>query len=497
MNPLVQWYVLMRFDRELRRVRFDSAMLQEKELDRILANTLSRRLNPQYAHVKSVKEFKRNVKISQYDDYQNQILNLQKDPSISVEYYARSSGTTTGMKKMIPTPESYVRKNHLRGSWYILNTLYHHSKRMNVFKAKNLLIGGAIYENHLNYLVGDVSGIMINRIPYYFRPFYVPSIATAVSPYWEEKIRKTAEAAATEPCIALVGGVPTWVLSTFRLILEHKKVKYITDLWPDLCAYIHGGVRIEPYKGQFEQLIHQKDFLYIEVYNATEGFFAIQDDPHQDGMLLMTCSGIYFEFIRLRDYNKHQESATIIPLAEVQMHEEYIMLITTQTGLWRYLQGDIVTFMSTHPYRLKVAGRISEFINAFGEDLMLSQAQEALLSTCELHQVHIAHYTVGPHYITIDEKGRHDWYIEFIIEPQDFSAFEKDLDLAVMGNNMNYAQKRAFNIALGPLSVVSIPRGTFKRYLELKDQMGGQSKIKKLSNDRNILEEIDRLIKNG
>lgn len=495
MNVLVRWYV-RRFDKELDRVRCDSISLQEKELTAIISEPLVLLLNPSFRKGGSIDQFKSEVGISSYDDYKEKVEALLKNDPKRVEYYARSSGTSTGVKKLIPTPEKFVCKNHLRGSWYIIYTLFQHSNRMNVFKAKNLLIGGAIYEKHEHYLIGDISGIMINRIPSFFRPFYVTDKATAIAPHWKEKIEKIVAAAIEEPDMALVGGVPTWVLSIFRKIMKEEGITKITDIWPGLCTYIHGGVNMSPYKSQFDEIIDSEDFLYIEVYNATEGFFAVQDDPHTDGMLLMTCSGIYYEFIPFELFDYIEFSGPIISLAEVEENVEYVMLISTQSGLLRYIQGDIVRFRSINPYRVTVTGRISEYINAFGEDLLLSQAEDALMSVCKNYDVQLANFTVGPKYITIDQKGRHDWYIEFIKQPKDLASFEKDLDEAIMLNNSNYAQKRSDGVAIEQLRVTSLERGTFMRYLELKGQMGAQSKVKKLSNDRIILEELDKFINN-
>ena len=495
MNFLVRYYV-KRYDAELDEVRYQSPLIQKKQLKKILDLPLAKYLNPQIGEqALSVDQWRASAMVTDYDYYKSGIDNLLKAKPIKVEYFAQSSGTTTGQKKLIPTPEYFVRSNHLRGSWYILNILYRYSDTMNVFSSKNLLIGGAIYERNKDYWIGDVSGIMINRIPSFFRPFYVPSISEGVSPEWEQKIEVTARAASKETKISLVGGVPTWVLATFRKIIQYSGAEKISDLWPDVRAYIHGGVSLEPYKSQFLDLIDRSNFLFIEVYNATEGFFAVQDDPDQEGMLLMTKSGIYFEFVPHYLFQKDIKAQDILEISQVNLDTEYVMLISTQTGLLRYLQGDIVKFVSISPYRIKVTGRISEFINAFGEDLMLAQAQEALLKVAAIHNAEVNHYTVGPKYITIDNNGRHDWIIEFETPPQDIASFTRDLDTAIIESNGNYRQKRSGEIALESLQIYVASAGVFEKFLKLKGKLGAQGKIKKLSNDRIIIDEILQLLK--
>ncbi len=492
MNVLVRWYI-KRFNRELDQVRYDSPACQEQVRSAIRANPILQYLNDDY----DLDHAWQDIPVTDYQRYADRVLRLKDDPTVKVEYFAQSSGTSTGTKKLIPTPEYFVRQNHLRGSWYILNTLYNHHPDTNVFKFKNLLIGGAIYERNKKYWIGDVSGIMLNRIPQFFRPFYVPTIAIATSPEWEGKLEKTANAAVNEEQISLLAGVPTWVLSLLRKVKEKSGKDKISDLWPGLLAYIHGGVSIEPYRSQFDQLIDKETFMYLEVYNATEGFFAFQDDPESEGMLLMTKSGVYFEFIEREKYLSSYGLSDILSLSEVVAEREYVIVISTTTGLIRYLQGDIVRFVSVSPYRIKVTGRVTEYINAFGEDLILDQAETALMEVCRSHKARIARYTVGPKYITIDQKGGHQWYVEFEVEPADLERFSRDLDAAVRQANSNYDQKRADDLALETLDLIQVPAGTFREYILAHQRIGAQSKVQKLRNDRLIIERMDKLIKNG
>ena len=487
-NGLVKYYV-KRFDRELDQVRYQTPQCQSVELKKILSNPIVRLLNPELKDRWTEAGFRDRTRMSSYSKYDQGIKNLIDNPPVKIAYYAQSSGTTGGKKKLIPTPESFVRANHLRGSWYNINTLYNHVPDMNIFKAKNLLIGGAIYERHKDYLVGDVSGIMLNRIPQFFRPYYVPKISEAILPDWQEKLEVTIRKASESRDVSLLAGVPTWVITVLSGVQKNIAPRSLAEHWPNLKAYLHGGVSMEPYKEQFKTLIGLPNFKFIEIYNATEGFFAFQDDPDEDGMLMMTQSGVYFEFVRYADYMA-SDSPDILGFDHVVLGEQYVLLISTQTGLLRYVLGDIIKFVSIAPFKIKVVGRISEYVNAFGEDLMLSQAREALISVSTKHQASIAHYTVAPKYISVEEQGWHDWAIEFDRAPSDLKQFTVDLDDAIQGLNNNYAQKRYESIAMKALKVYPLKAGSFSAYLEKIGKQGGQSKVQKLRNDRTIMDAL-------
>ena len=490
MNRMVRWY-LKKWDTELSSVINNCTEVQQKQLLNILKSPYVKYFYPE-RDFHSYPEFRDRLPIISYDSIRHKIHNLKTDDQIKCEYFAQSSGTTSGEKKLIPTPEFFVRKNHLRGSWYILHTLYNHAPDMSVFRARNLLIGGSIYVKEKDYLIGDVSGIMLNRIPIFFRPWYVPSINIAVHPNWEYKINKTIEAAVKTKNVTLLGGLPTWVLSACRSILEKSEEEYLSDLWPNLKAYIHGGVSFSPYKDQFEELIKISNFRYIEVYNASEGFFAYQDIPGQEGMLLMCASEIFFEFIELTSYRRGFKDA--MPIGDVALGVDYVIVITTSSGLVRYVLGDIVTFVNINPYRIKVLGRINEYINAFGEDMMLFHVEEALKIINKKFEVNIRNYSVAPSYLTISSKGFHQWYVEFDNPPADLSLYARELDHLLQEINSNYAQKRSNDLALDNLEIIKLPPNTVQRYFENYASPGGQNKLPKLRNDRKIADRFVELI---
>ena len=410
MNTMVRRY-LRKWDWELDQIANNCWSIQLKQFEEIVKSPYVHFLNQDIGEIKDYESFRSKISINTYDNLEDRIVQLKNSDSLSCRYFAQSAGTSSGKKKLIPTPEVFVKRSHLRGSWYILHTLYKFNPSMSVFKAKNLLIGGSLYEINKNQIIGDVSGIMLNRIPQFFRPWYVPTIKIATHPDWEYKIQKTAIAASKTRSVTLLGGIPTWMLSVCRSVLERTGKQNLSDLWPHLQAYIHGGVSFLPYQEQFETLIAKDEFRYLEVYNASEGFFAYQDHPTKEGMLLMCASGIFYEFIETEKYK--QGARDILNIAEVELGKSYVILISSINGFLRYELGDVITFVSIAPYRIKVTGRITEYLNAFGEDLLLSQVEEALLKVQEQIKFSIRDYTIAPSFLRIENNGCHEWYIEF------------------------------------------------------------------------------------
>ncbi len=407
-----------------------------------------------------------------------------------VKWLAKTAGTTSGQSKYIPVTKESIQSCHQKGSWFTLASMHAHREDLQIFAKRNLLIGGGAYGPHgaAGLPVGDISAILIQAIPLIIRPFYIPDIKTATLPDYEKKVKIIAEIAANEDSITMLGGVPTWNLALYRRILEITGAEHLLEIWPNLQAYIHGGVSFEPYRSHFEQLIPSSQMLYHEVYNASEGYFAIQDDPEKEDLLLLLSNGIYYEFIALEDIRNGTRQA--IPLESVDINKTYAIVISSNTGLYRYLLGDLVHFTATHPYRIKVAGRVQEYINAFGEDLLIGQAEKALVDSCRELGVEIRDYTIAPYYSNVKEKGRHQWFIEFADSIEDIKLFAERLDYRLQQENSNYAQKRSNDFAVTQLEIVPLPEGFFQQWLREKGKVGGQSKAPKLSNDRRFAEEI-------
>ncbi len=476
--------------------------LQRQEFIHLLKPNANTLFGKQYdfRSIRDHSTFAARIPVHSYDElwpYIQRIIQGEGDVLTTgkVTWLAKTAGTTSGSSKYIPMTRNTLRRCHFKAAWYTLATLYAHHENMQIFAQRNLLIGGGMYGKYenSNILVGDISGIVIGNIPLLLRPFYYPDIETATLPNYEEKIQKTAEIAARQNNITMLGGVPTWNLSLYRLILEKTGANNLVEIWPGLQAYIHGGVRFSPYRKQFEQLIPKSDFLYHEVYNASEGYFAIQDQLAKDDLLLLLNTGVFYEFIELKHYHQqHYEAA--ITIKDVEAGVPYVMLITTNAGLYRYVIGDVITFTEVFPFRIKVTGRVQEYINAFGEDLQQSQVEQALLATCRATQAVVRDYTIAPQYIGLQEKGRHQWFIEFSTPPQDLSLFTTLLDREMQIENSNYKQKRENDFAIQQLEVISLPRGFFRQWLQETNRMGGQAKIPRLVNHRKIADSVLELL---
>jgi hypothetical protein len=343
------------------------------------------------------------------------------------------------------------------------------------------------YEPFPQSRIGDVSAIMIEHMPSIARPFFTPDFETALLPNFEEKLNRLVELLPKERLVML-GGVPTWTVVLFNRILEHTGKNNLLEIWPDLEAYVHGGVSFSPYREQFKRFIPREDFIYQEIYNASEGFFAIQNDSNEDGMLLLVDNGVYYEFVPFEEWDS--EFPRTIGLADVEKGKHYAIVITTNSGLWRYMPGDTVMFTSTMPYKIKVTGRTKQFVNAFGEEVMVSNTDKALAETCKFLNVEVAEYTVAPIYFNGKGKGGHEWLIEFDRQPADIEQFKNVLDQNLQRVNSDYEAKRHKNLALDRLCARILPRGTFHLWLRSKGKFGGQNKVPRLANHRQYVDDI-------
>lgn len=407
------------------------------------------------------------------------------------QWVATTSGTT-GATKYIPLPWTAIKDSYRKGSWLSLACLYNRKPDITVFSSKNLLVGGSIKGNYpgLGVPYGDISAIMIRTIPKVMQPFYIPDLSLATHTNYEEKIEKIAQLAAKESSITVLGGVPTWNLPLFQRILEIHGGNNMLDVWPHAQAFKHGGVNFDPYRSQFEALFPREDFVFQEIYNATEGFFAVQDRADLKGMLLLLTNGIYYEFVPFSDYQRGDFKVS--HLGEVSKDEVYVMLITTNAGLYRYPMGDLIEFTHTDPYRIRILGRTQEFINAFGEDLLRAEAEDSLQSACEQNDAIVMDFTIAPKYPSLRRNGCHEWFIEFTQPPKDLAAFKKDLDLALQRRNYNYGAKRLNDFGMRQLELHALPSGFFRHWLKRRGKIGGQHKVPRLVNNRKIADDILR-----
>jgi hypothetical protein len=449
-----------------------------------------------FREVKDYSSFSRQIPVVEYDDLKPFISQMMLGkvhilwPG-KVSWFAKSAGTSQDKSKYIPVSLENRKHCHLRGTWDTM--MYHYNLRPDArqFEAKTLLMGGSFtnFEDYPSSKIGDISAIMIHHLPSVAKPFFAPDIPTALLSDWDEKIEKIAQYAANQKDIVMVGGVPTWSLLLFNRILSISGKNHLQEVWPDFQLYTHGGVSFSPYRSQFKALFPLPGVQFMETYNATEGFFAVQDQMGDDkGMRLLLNNGIFYEFIS-QDINNDFRGQPI-PLSEVVPQVNYAMVITTNSGLWRYKIGDTVKFTSINPYRIVITGRIKQFINTFGEEVMVENTDKALAQTCQSFGVFAREYTVAPKFLYQNEKGGHEWIIEFENPPVNLADFSLQLDKNLQAVNSDYEAKRVQNLALLPPVIHSVKKDTFHNWMRSKAKFGNQNKVPRLSENRNILEEI-------
>jgi len=438
--------------------------------------------------------FSEAMPITDYEDFKEDIYRMmdgEKDilwPG-RIDWYAKSSGTTSDRSKYIPVSGDFLYKNNVASSWDTMAITYHEDPDSQIFWKKSLIMGGSLskWKHNPNVNVGDISAILLHRMPAVGRPFYSPDFQTAIIDDWEEKIQLMSEICIHED-IVMFGGVPTWTIVLFKRILEKTGANNIQEVWPNVRYYMHGGVGFDPYIDQFKEFIPDPTFSYFEVYNASEGYFAVQDRNDEKGMLLLLNNDIYYEFITMEELT--HENPKTIPLAEVKPNTNYAIVVSSSAGLWRYMPGDTVSFTSIKPYRIKVSGRTKHFINVFGEEVMVGNTDKALAETLNALPAIVAEYTVAPIFMNQHNKGGHLWLIEFEKEPDNITAFEILLDDNLKKINSDYAAKRYKDMALSRLQIEVVPSGTFHRWMASKGKIGGQNKVPRLFNSRKYVDEL-------
>jgi len=439
-----------------------------------------------------LSEFSTNLPVTSYEDlfpFIDRMMNGESNVlwTGNISWFAKSSGTTNDKSKFIPVSDESLYQNHVSASWDAMSVIYHNRPDARIFEGKNLIMGGSLHRVSDDLTTGDVSAILLHRMPMVGRPFYTPDFTTAILPDWEEKIEKIARICMHED-VVMFAGVPTWTIVLFNRILEITGKSHIREVWPNVKSYLHGGVGFDPYVDQFKQFIPFDDVEYYEVYNASEGYFAFQDRLDQKGMLLLVDNAIFYEFIPADQID--DANPDVLTLKDVELGKDYCIVITTTGGLWRYKPGDMVRFVSTLPYRIVVSGRTKHYMNVFGEEVMVHNTDDALRKTCEKLGGKVSDYTVAPIFMDQSGKGGHEWLVAFAELPPDLSHFASELDKALRANNSDYDAKRHKDIALQPLLLNAVPPSTFHHWLRSKGRLGGQSKIPRLSNSRNFLEEI-------
>lgn len=446
-----------------------------------------------YISIKSYHAFTERIPISTYEDLEPLIEQTRRGEqnvfwNTPVKWFAKSSGTTNAKSKFIPVSNEALENCHYKGSKDLLCLYLNNNESSNLFIGKSLRLGGSsrIYENN-NTFFGDLSAILIENMPIWAEFSSTPSSKVSLMSEWEAKIPAIINEARNEN-VTSFAGVPSWMLVLMNKVLEETGKETLFDVWPNLEVYFHGGVSFDPYREQYNKLLPNNNFKYYEIYNASEGFFAIQDLNDSNDLLLMLDYGIFYEFIPMDLFGTTDEKA--IRLSEVELHKNYAIVITTNAGLWRYMIGDTVRFTSLNPYRIRVTGRTKHHINVFGEELMVENTDRAIATACQVTQSEIVDYTVAPIFMKGKEKGAHEWIIEFKKEPQDLKHFQSILDETLQSLNSDYEAKRYKNMTLNPLLLNVARTNLFYDWLKEQNKLGGQHKIPRLSNQRDYLEQL-------
>jgi hypothetical protein len=451
-----------------------------------------------FSKIQSLADFKKAVPVQEYDDLKPFIDRMLKGEenvlwNTPVFWFAKSSGTTSDRSKFIPISDESLKDNHYRASKDVLSFYYAAHPDSDLLTGKALVIGGSHQINGANGAVqyGDLSAVILQNSPFWSNWIRTPDLSIMLMDEWEEKIEALAQSTIHEN-VTSMAGVPTWLIVLLKRILELTGKATIKEVWPSLELYMHGGVSFVPYRQQFERLIGAP-INYLEMYNASEGFFAAQDEIGAEGMLLMCDHGIFYEFIPAEEFGKSHPLT--VQLNEVEVGKNYAPVITTNGGLWRYLIGDTVQFTSLKPLRIKVSGRIKHYINAFGEEVIIDNADHAIAVACEHTGARVKDYTAAPVYFSEGENGAHEWLVAFDKTPDNLEAFTVALDAALKNINSDYEAKRHKDIALRLPVLRAVPADTFDNWLNSKGKLGGQHKVPRLSNDRKFIEEISLFIK--
>ena len=450
--------------------------------------------NHLFGSTRSYADFVGNVPLNSYEELKGDIDRMRHgEPNVLwpglVKWYAKSSGTTNDKSKFIPVSNEGLQNIHYRGGQDVVALYLRNHPGSRLFDGKSLILGGSHQQNYNQEgsLVGDLSAILIENINILANLVRVPKKQTALLSDFEVKRDRIARECMNKN-VTNISGVPSWMLSVLVRVMELSGKQHLEEVWPNLEVFFHGGIAFTPYRKQYEQLITSPMMHYMETYNASEGFFGIQDDPDDRSMLLMLDYGVFYEFIPMEELG--QPNAAIVPLEGVELGRNYAMVISTSCGLWRYMIGDTVQFTSKRPYKFVITGRTKYYINAFGEELIMDNAEKGLAYACEQTGAQVAEYTAAPVYMDENAKCRHQWLIEFAQEPDDMQRFSRLLDEKLQEINSDYEAKRSHNITLQLLEVVKARHNLFNDWLKIKGKLGGQHKVPRLSNSRKNMDEL-------
>ena len=486
--------------RELDRHQTQGDALQREVLARLISKAGDTEYGRQHAFgsVNSYEDFVRQVPVNTYEDLKAAIDRMrhgEKDVMWPgrVKWYAKSSGTTNDKSKFIPVSAEGLKNIHYKGGFDTVAVYLRNTPKSRLFDGRALILGGSHSPNYNlpDSLVGDLSAILIENINPLVNMLRVPKKSTALLSDFEIK-RDCIAREAMNRNVTNLSGVPSWMLSVLRRVMELTGKTHLNEVWPNLEVFFHGGVAFTPYRKQYEELITSPNMHYMETYNASEGFFGLQDNPADKSMLLMLDYDVFYEFIPIENLDSGTGSSqpSPVPLWGVETGKNYAMLISTSCGLWRYQIGDTIRFTSTNPYKFVISGRTKSFINAFGEELVVDNAEQGLAYACEQTGAEVLEYTAAPVFMDANAKCRHQWLIEFSKEPDDITRFTALLDKKLQELNSDYEAKRYKDITLQPLQIVVARQGLFNEWLKQRGKLGGQHKVPRLSNSREQIEQL-------
>lgn len=496
-NAMVKAYLDSRLDR-LHQTAEKSDQIQSETLQSLLSKGRETLFGADhdFENIRNCDQFRMRVPIRSYESlfpYIERSLSGERNvlwPG-AIRWFAKSSGTTNDRSKFIPVTKESLDECHYKGGRDVLTCYNAWQPEHTLFEGKSLVLSGSLHTTSDSpYQAGDISAVLLENMPWWMHYFRAPSKEIALMGNWEEKLDRLAEAIIPED-ITFLSGVPSWMLVLLKRVLELQGKTNLREVWPNLQLFIHGAVNFEPYRPLYQQLSAGYDLHFLETYNASEGFFALQDREHHKDMLLMTDYGVYYEFVPLNKVN--EPDAHAIPLESVELGIAYAMVITTNAGLWRYLIGDTVEFTTLRPYRLRIVGRTKHFINAFGEELMVENAESALAKACQHCQVRIREFTVAPIFQSKEQPGGHEWLIEFEESPSDLARFAEQLDTELRRVNADYDAKRIGNFAMALPKVHAVEQGLFYRWMSSRGKAGAQHKVPRLSNDRTYIDQLQEL----
>ena len=466
--------------------------VQQEVLRKMIVYSIDTEIGKKYDFktIRHYNDFKERIPTVTYEEiYEDIDRNRKGEQNIfwrtPIKWFAKSSGTTNAKSKFIPISYESLEDCHYKAGKDMLSLYFNNNVNSQLLVGKCLRLGGSreIYENNDSYY-GDLSAIMIDNLPFWAELSSTPSSKTSLIPEWEDKVKAIIKESMNQK-VTSFAGVPSWMLSLLQQVIDKTGKDNILEIWQDAEVYFHGGVSFEPYRNLYNKLFPSKDFKYFEIFNASEGFFAIQDQNISTELLLMLDYGIFYEFIPVNG-----SESEIVSLADVKLNTNYEMVITTNSGLWRYKIGDTIKFTCLNPFRVKVTGRTKHFINVFGEELVVENAEIALSKTTELTKSEISNYTVGPIFMSDKTKGSHEWIIEFSKEPDDMNKFTEILDLSLQSLNSDYEAKRYKDSTLEMPKIIKGRKNLFYDWLRSRNKLGGQNKIPRLSNSREYVEEL-------